>query len=108
MPDSLNVGCILVGCILCIALTNPPLVTPSSVPCSQPLLEESLQQYFGDDTTPAHLKLADVPGDDTTRLIACAADAGTVGPFPLVAVRNVFVLPGVYLWEGCTPLSASG
>lgn len=80
---------------------TPPWAIPSRVPCRQPLLEESLQQYFGDDTTPAHLKLADVPGDDTTRLIACAADAGTVGPFPLVAVRNVFVLPGVHLWTGC-------
>lgn len=60
-----------------------------------PLLEESLKQYFGDNTTPAHLKMADVPGEDTTRLISNNNDSGaTLGPFPLVAVRNVFVLPG--------------
>lgn len=60
-----------------------------------PLLEESLKKYFGDDTTPAHLKLADVPGEDTTRLIPCSADSTAPEPFPLVAVRNVFILPGV-------------
>eukprot|EP00878_Enallax_costatus_P028716 GHUV01031051.1.p1 GENE.GHUV01031051.1~~GHUV01031051.1.p1 ORF type:complete len:571 (+),score=152.40 GHUV01031051.1:434-2146(+) len=60
-----------------------------------PDLEESLLHYFGDDTTPAHLKMADTPGDDTTRLIPVMADNGTLSPFPLVAVRNVFVLPGV-------------
>jgi hypothetical protein len=38
--------------------------------------------------------MADTPGDDTTRLIPCLADNGSVSPFPLVAVRNVFVLPG--------------
>lgn len=59
-----------------------------------PLLEESLKQYFGDNTTSAHLKMADVPGEDTTRLIPCTMDGGSPGPFPLVAVRNVFVLPG--------------
>ena len=64
-------------------------------PGRHPLLEESLKQYFGDNTTPAHLKMADVPGEDTTRLICNSNDSGaTLGPFPLVAVRNVFVLPG--------------
>lgn len=61
-----------------------------------PDLEESLLCYFGDDTTPAHLKMADTPGDDTTRLIPVMADNGTVSPFSLVAVRNVFVLPGQF------------
>eukprot|EP00775_Hariotina_reticulata_P011537 gene11537-11680_t len=60
-----------------------------------PDLEESLLRYFGDHTTPAHLKMADAPGDDTTRLIHYCLDSGGVSPFPLVAVRNVFVLPGV-------------
>lgn len=63
--------------------------------CRHPLLEESLKQYFGDNTTPAHLKMADVPGEDTTRLIPNSDNGGALGPFPLVAVRNVFVLPGV-------------
>lgn len=68
--------------------------TPCTLPSRHPLLEESLKQYFADNTTPAHLKMADVPGEDTTRLIPCTCDGGTPGPFPLVAVRNVFVLPG--------------
>jgi len=68
-----------------------------------PLLEESLKKYFGDDTTPAHLKLADVPGEDTTRLIPCSADSTAPEPFPLVAVRNVFILPGAC----STPVSIS-
>lgn len=59
-----------------------------------PILEESLQRYFGDNATPSHLKMADVPGDDTTRLIPCSNGDAAPGPFPLVAVRNVFVLPG--------------
>jgi hypothetical protein len=63
-------------------------------PCRHPDLEESLLNYFGDNSTPAHLKMADTPGDDTTRLIPCLADNGSISPFPLVAVRNVFVLPG--------------
>jgi hypothetical protein len=62
--------------------------------CRHPDLEQSLLNYFGDNSTPAHLKMADTPGDDTTRLIPCLADNGSVSPFPLVAVRNVFVLPG--------------
>jgi cell division FtsZ-interacting protein ZapD len=70
--------------------------------CRHPDLEESLLNYFGDNTTPAHLKMADTPGDDTTRLIPCLADNGIVSPFPLVAVRNVFVLPG-----GCCQFALS-
>lgn len=64
--------------------------------CRHPDLEESLLNYFGDHSTPAHLKMADTPGDDTIRLIPCLADNGTHSPFPLVAVRNVFVLPGEF------------
>jgi hypothetical protein len=82
-----------------------------------PLLEESLKQYFGDNTTSAHLKMADVPGEDTTRLIPCTSDGGSPGPFPLVAVRNVFVLPGTGLcgrgcgqgfWSGFVGRAGSG
>jgi hypothetical protein len=62
--------------------------------CRHPDLEQSLLSYFGENSTPAHLKMADTPGDDTTRLIPCLADNGSVSPFALVAVRNVFVLPG--------------
>eukprot|EP00879_Flechtneria_rotunda_P024852 GHRR01026371.1.p1 GENE.GHRR01026371.1~~GHRR01026371.1.p1 ORF type:complete len:180 (+),score=65.05 GHRR01026371.1:811-1350(+) len=39
--------------------------------------------------------MADAPGDDTTRLLPCWQDNGQPSPFPVVAVRNVFVLPGV-------------
>lgn len=62
--------------------------------CRHPDLEESLLRYFGDHATPAHLKMADTPGDDTTRLLHYALESGTPSPFPVVAVRNVFVLPG--------------
>lgn len=72
----------------CLALCHTML------PRRHPVLEESLKQYFGDNTTQAHLKMADVPGDDTTRLVPCTSEDSAPGPFPLIAVRNVFVLPG--------------
>lgn len=80
--------------------------------CRHPDLEESLLRYFGDHATPSHLKLADTPGDDTTRLIHYCLESGGISPFPLVAVRNVFVLPGKpVLWvlgaEQCGHFSVS-
>lgn len=81
-------------CFVLIAENNVVVVFECNYCNSHPDLEESLLRYFRDNTTPSHLKMADTPGDDTTRLIPVMADNGAVSPFPLVAVRNVFILPG--------------
>lgn len=51
-------------------------------------LEAVLRQHFGVDITPAQLRMADIPGDG--RLVG----EGEMS-FPVVAVGNVFVFPGI-------------
>lgn len=71
--------------------TRPLLLLP---PNSNPDLEESLLSYFGAaNVTPAHLKMADTPEEGTV-LVPYNLDSGEASPFPLVACRNVFILPG--------------
>jgi FAD synthetase len=53
-----------------------------------PTLETVLRQHFGVDITPAQLRMADIPGGG--RLVG----EGELS-FPVVAVRNVYVFPGI-------------
>lgn len=56
-------------------------------------LEARLRQYFGDaPLSAAHLKLADAPAEAVA--IDYEAPDGSTSAFPLVRVRNVYVLPG--------------
>jgi molybdenum cofactor synthesis domain-containing protein len=53
-----------------------------------PTLETVLRQHFGVEITPAQLRMAEVPGGG--RLVGEGLLA-----FPVVAVRNVYVFPGI-------------
>ncbi len=54
----------------------------------QPVLEDKVRAYWGDKVTDANLRLADVP--DGAELVY-----GKDQVWPVVAYRNVYILPGV-------------
>ena len=58
-------------------------------------LEGRIRVMFGEDTTEAHLKMAEAPTGGEVTLIEYAGDDGRASPFPLLKCRNVFVLPGI-------------
>ncbi len=60
-----------------------------------PELAARIRGVFGADTGEAHLKLAEVPTGGEVALHDCAGADGRPSPWPLVQVRNVYVLPGV-------------
>ncbi len=53
-----------------------------------PVLEELLRKYYGDNLTDSHLRLAEVP--DGAELVY-----GEDRVWPVLAYRNVYILPGV-------------
>ena len=55
---------------------------------TNPTLSEVLERYFGERITPAHRRMSQIP--DMAELIEVGPDT-----WPIVKVRNVFVLPGV-------------
>lgn len=58
-------------------------------------LERRIRKFFGNDTTQAHLKMAEAPSTSELVLIDYNDSNGAISPFPVVRVRNVYVLPGV-------------
>lgn len=61
---------------------------------NHPQIESRLKSYFGDDITPAHLKMSQAPINET-ELLDLLDDQGKPTPFPVLKCRNVFVLPGI-------------
>lgn len=53
-----------------------------------PDIESLVRGYFGDKTTEAHLRLADVPEGAVLR-------GGSAPPWPTVTFRNIYILPGI-------------
>lgn len=60
-----------------------------------PELEQRIRGFMGDKLTDAHLKMAETPEGPEVTLLDYEDKAGNRSPFPLVRVRNVYVLPGV-------------
>lgn len=60
-----------------------------------PVLESNIRAFFGADVTDAHLKMSEAPMGCEVSLIDYFQADGTISPFPLVRVRNVYILPGI-------------
>jgi FAD synthetase len=60
-----------------------------------PELERRIMDFMGDKCTDAHLKMAETPEGPEVVLLDYEDEAGNLSPFPLLRVRNVYVLPGI-------------
>ena len=58
-------------------------------------LEARIRSFFGVDVTDAHMKMSEAPSGPEITLIDYTQADGSVSPFPLFRIRNVYVLPGV-------------
>lgn len=60
-----------------------------------PELERRIRDFMGEKVTEAHLKMAETPEGPEVVLLDYEDEMGNLSPFPLLRVRNVYVLPGI-------------